>query len=83
MFRFRQLRCSFCRKKASQVSKLVAGPRVYICDACVTIATRIMNDPSADNRPPRVRLSPLRKVWNQIRKFVRGDHALRVDSPMV
>ena len=43
-----RLACSFCGKTEHEVSKLVAGPRdyffrrVYICDACVGIASRIM-----------------------------------------
>lgn len=41
MFR-RRLRCSFCHRDEAQIAKLVAGPRVYICDACVEIAARIM-----------------------------------------
>jgi ATP-dependent protease Clp ATPase subunit len=56
MFMKRQLRCSFCRKTDAQVSKLVAGPRVYICDACVAIASRLIDDDSpnggAANRVP-------------------------------
>ena len=35
MARWRRLRCSFCRKSETGVTKLVAGPNVYICDACV------------------------------------------------
>ena len=31
MFR-RKLACSFCGKRDFEVEKLVAGPRVYICD---------------------------------------------------
>jgi len=27
--------CSFCGKGEPEVRKLIAGPRVYICDACV------------------------------------------------
>src|SRR5262245_36491120 len=27
--------CSFCARPATQVDKLIAGPAVYICDACV------------------------------------------------
>jgi ATP-dependent protease Clp ATPase subunit len=48
MFR-RLLCCSFCRRRASQVVKLVAGPRmlfvgprVHICDACVALSAEIM-----------------------------------------
>jgi ATP-dependent Clp protease ATP-binding subunit ClpX len=32
------LTCSFCGKSESQVSKLVAGPGVCICDDCVELA---------------------------------------------
>lgn len=46
---FGKLACSFCGKKDDEVAKLVAGPRVYragprvyICDACVTVANRLM-----------------------------------------
>ena len=45
----RSLACSFCGKKDDDVAKLVAGPRVYgagprvyICDECVTLANRLM-----------------------------------------
>lgn len=40
----RKLACSFCRRTEDRVSKLVAGPRVYICDRCATEVIRIMND---------------------------------------
>jgi ClpX C4-type zinc finger len=46
MFLRRRLACSFCGKSAAEVSKLVAGPKVYICDACVAIASRIIDDSS-------------------------------------
>jgi hypothetical protein len=32
------LACSFCGKDEADVEKLVAGPKVYICDECVAIA---------------------------------------------
>jgi len=40
----KRLACSFCGRSADEVRKLVAGPRVYICDACVTAAVRIMRE---------------------------------------
>jgi transposase-like protein len=57
---FKKLRCSFCGKDESKVAKLVAGPRVYICDECAREAVRIMADappsapPASDKRsaPP-------------------------------
>jgi len=39
----RQLNCSFCGKKASEVSKLLGGPKVHICDACVWVCNRILD----------------------------------------
>ena len=39
---FRKLACSFCSRDESQVSKLVAGPHVYICDRCAYETIRIM-----------------------------------------
>jgi len=44
MFLRKRLACSFCGKNAAEVSKLVAGPKVYICDACVAIARHIIDD---------------------------------------
>jgi ClpX C4-type zinc finger len=38
----RRLRCSFCGKRHSEVSKLIAGPTVFICDACVDICNAIL-----------------------------------------
>jgi ATP-dependent protease Clp ATPase subunit len=32
------LHCSFCGRAQQQVAKLIAGPNVYICDDCVTLA---------------------------------------------
>jgi hypothetical protein len=34
--------CTWCSRPPSEVAKLVAGPNVYICDACVAEAERAM-----------------------------------------
>jgi hypothetical protein len=38
----RRLRCSFCSRSKSEVQKLIAGPKVHICDACVGVCNRIL-----------------------------------------
>lgn len=38
----RRLRCSFCGKSEREVAKLMAGPKVHICDACVGVCNRIL-----------------------------------------
>ena len=82
MFKLRRLRCSFCRKSESEVSKLVAGPRVYICDACVAVASRLMEGGSHDDdRPHTAGPSFWRRVSARARRLLRGDGARRVCSP--
>lgn len=34
--------CSFCRKPDSAVSRLIAGPGVFICDACIILCARAL-----------------------------------------
>jgi ATP-dependent Clp protease ATP-binding subunit ClpX len=48
----RRLVCSFCGKAQSEVSKMIAGPSVYICNECVRACTRIIEREHArqDNR---------------------------------
>jgi hypothetical protein len=41
-FKLGQLSCSFCEKKASEVSKLLGGPKVHICDACIGVCNKIL-----------------------------------------
>ena len=38
----RRLRCSFCKKPETEVSKLLGGPGVTICDSCVGVCNRIL-----------------------------------------
>jgi ATP-dependent Clp protease ATP-binding subunit ClpX len=45
-----QLRCSFCGRSDAEVDRLVAGPGVHICDACVTHCQRAIDE----NPPPSV-----------------------------
>ena len=72
MFKLRRLRCSFCGKGESEVLKLVAGPRVLICDACVAAAKRLM-DADAGDAPTRGVAAPLRRrLLERARRLLRG-----------
>jgi ATP-dependent protease Clp ATPase subunit len=66
--RFVKLKCSFCRKTEDQVSKLVAGPRVYICDECVAVAVRIMQQAPPTAAAPRPLLERLKRRWRDLLK---------------
>ncbi len=51
-----ELRCSFCDKSQREVRKLVAGPKVFICDECVDICVDIIDQDrlvrGREERPP-------------------------------
>jgi hypothetical protein len=34
--------CSFCGKDEAQATQLIAGPGVFICDACVTVCNKVV-----------------------------------------
>ena len=84
MFKQRPLRCSFCGKQEAEISKLVAGPRVYICDECVALASRIMEgDSSADTQLPGGEWSVWRRLLTRARRLLRGGDTRRVRSVVV
>jgi len=45
-----KLNCSFCGKPHTEVAKLVAGPGVYICDACIALCQIYMDHPDERGR---------------------------------
>ena len=70
MIEQRLLRCSFCGRKETEVSKRVAGPRVYICDPCVVLASRIMaRDCDQDSRPPVRKSTAWDRLMARARQF--------------
>jgi len=47
--------CSFCGKNQKEVTKLIAGPAVYICDECIKLCSEIIeeeieNDEGAEDK---------------------------------
>ena len=55
--------CSFCGKDNTRVTRLIAGPGVYICDECVALCGQIL-EASADagDDPPVPRLPEWRDL---------------------
>ena len=43
-----ELRCSFCNKTENPRRKVIAGPKVQICDECVDLCVDILNDDRKD-----------------------------------
>lgn len=49
------VQCSFCAKPSAEVSKVIAGPGVFICDECVGLCTEILEqEKSAAATEPRL-----------------------------
>jgi ClpX C4-type zinc finger len=51
--------CSFCGRPRDVCAKLIAGPKVFICDRCVVQATRLAAGPAVEGRAEgSMRLEP-------------------------
>jgi ClpX C4-type zinc finger len=68
--RTRALACSFCGSTAAEVTRLIAGPRVFICDGCVARCNEILAE-----HPPgaSVRATPAatgrQRWWRRLRAW--------------
>ena len=65
MFR-RTWACSFCGKDDADVAKLVAGPRVFICDQCAAEVIRIMETSDNDPKPSSARRGLMRRICDRV-----------------
>ena len=68
-----KLSCTFCGKGQEEVRKLIAGPRVYICDECVDLCNDIIEEEvkAEDEEVLEVLPSPL-EIFKQRDDYVIG-----------
>jgi hypothetical protein len=86
--RGRDLRCSFCGKRQEQVQRLIAGPRVYICDQCIGLCNEILAEvpppaPSALSGRPVARHrtnSTARPWWRRLLERWRSDPQVSLEA---
>src|SRR5690242_6832496 len=70
-----EFHCSFCGKQRREVRKLISGPRVFICDECVTLCNDILAKEEAAERP---KFPPPRAIVEELDRYVVGqDHGKR------
>ena len=61
--------CSFCGKSQHEVTKLIAGPSVYICNECVDLCNDIMaQEPEEAAEASKQKLKDALPVPHDIKK---------------
>jgi ATP-dependent Clp protease ATP-binding subunit ClpX len=67
------LRCSFCGKSPEEVKRLIAGPTVYICDACIDLCNEILLEEGvAAPRQARTRLWTPKELHTKLDDYIIG-----------
>ena len=49
----KQIRCSFCGKTQDEVGRIIEGPGVYICDACINFCNTLLYGDTVEEQKPR------------------------------
>ena len=80
-----EIKCAFCGKTQDQVKKMIAGNGVYICNECVDLAKKIIDDElRADSLKTARELSKPVEIKKQLDQYVIGqDRAKKVLSVAV
>ncbi|MDH5755662.1 MAG: ATP-dependent Clp protease ATP-binding subunit ClpX [Nitrospinota bacterium] len=79
------LRCSFCAKSQEEVTKLIAGPTVYICDECIDACNEIILEETsqAGKSTGQAHLKP-NEIFEHLNDYVIGqDRAKKILSVAV
>ncbi|MDA3863896.1 MAG: ATP-dependent Clp protease ATP-binding subunit ClpX [Deltaproteobacteria bacterium] len=65
------IKCSFCGKSRKDVSKLISGPKVYICNECVTVCNNLLL--KEDFNKSISKYKPI-TIYNELEKYVIGQN---------
>ncbi|MBQ3089639.1 MAG: AAA family ATPase, partial [Oscillospiraceae bacterium] len=64
------IRCSFCGKRQEQVSRIIAGPNVYICNECVSLCNGIIQDEMSPMSSPSLELPDTLPTPQEIKTYM-------------
>jgi ATP-dependent Clp protease ATP-binding subunit ClpX len=80
-------RCSFCKEEQSNTVRMIKGPGVYICEACVNICKELLDGPRLRQLTPNIHVeripSPKEMVDFLNDYVIRQGHAKKVLSVAV
>ena len=70
-----EIKCSFCGKTQDQVKKMIAGNGVYICNECVDLSKKIIDDElRADSVKTASELPKPMEIKKQLDQYVIGQN---------
>ena len=70
--------CSFCGKSQQEVTKLIAGPSVFICDECVDLCNEIIRDEMEDTLTESLEDLPTpKKIHELLNEYVIGQETAK------
>ena len=64
------IRCSFCGKRQEQVSRIIAGPNVYICNECIDLCSSILRDEMHAGSTPELELPDTLPTPEEIKTYM-------------
>lgn len=79
--REKTLYCSFCTKSQHEVKKLIAGPKVFICDECIDLCNDIIREETTKEKTPSGKKDDLtpEEIVAYLNDYVIGqDHAKKI-----
>ena len=62
--------CSFCGKNQKEVTKLIAGPAVYICDECIQLCSEIIEEESEKESTEVSNLLAPKEIKSRLDEYV-------------
>ena len=75
------LSCSFCGKKRTEVKKLIAGPTSYICNECISVSHKIINEDDSLEELDFENIPTPTEIKNFLNQYVIGqDYAKEILS---
>jgi len=90
------LSCSFCSKSRNEVNKLIAGPDVYICNECIELSHKIIEDEFDEEDLELDNIADPKEIREYLDKYIIGqdlakkvlsvsayNHYKRIESPVV
>tara|TARA_B100000073_G_scaffold199628_1_gene165266 strand:- start:89 stop:1351 length:1263 start_codon:yes stop_codon:yes gene_type:complete len=72
--------CSFCGKERAKVKKLIAGPKVYICNECIDLCHSILEESDINEKHTGEEHKVLKKIIPDELKLHLDDHVIGQDQ---